>query len=142
VTHRITFDDCEPSPPNIVVEAEEGVGCSTSNALPSDPQSDGHIFAGWRLYDVATREYGAAFDPDAPVTGDLYVAASWTPKTFGGAEAPQVDTASDGKLAASHKTPALPQTSDAFGVTMVVASAMSAMGTAALAFGGKLRKKD
>ncbi|MDY2777544.1 MAG: hypothetical protein SOU51_04125, partial [Collinsella sp.] len=59
VTHRITFDDCDPSTPNIVVEVEAGEAFSPTNAQPAAPPSAGHLVAGWRRYDGAPREYGA-----------------------------------------------------------------------------------
>lgn len=145
-THTVIFDDCDKSTNNATFSIEQGTTFSALHALPSDPTSSGHNFVGWYHYDPQTKEYGEKFDPDAPVTGDLYLAAKWEPKTFGGAADPETDIESDDVDANGSKGEAayngLPKTSDASAVAMMVAAAMSATGTAALAFGGKVREDE
>lgn len=74
---KVTFDDCLPNTKNPVVEVVEGQSVGKAN-VPSDPVCEGYIFEGWFHYDLEHDAWGAAFDPEAPVAGDAFVAAKWT----------------------------------------------------------------
>ncbi len=141
-THSIIFDDCDPTTPNAMFTVLEGSAFSAQNKLPADPEHPDHIFDGWYAYDPDTKQYGDAFDVDAPVTRDLYIAAKWTPRVFGGIEDPKVDLelSAEEKAAAEEEAKAkrLAQTSDAAGMALMAAAALSATGTAAIAIGGKV----
>ncbi len=140
--HSIHFDDCDPTTPNAMFTVLEGSAFSAQNKLPADPEHPDHIFDGWYAYDPDTKQYGDAFDVDAPVTRDLYIAAKWTPRVFGGIEDPKVDLelSAEEKAAAEEeaKEKRLAQTSDAAGMALMAAAALSATGTAAIAIGGKV----
>lgn len=125
----VVFDDCDPLTPNTEFVVARNAAFADAHQLPAAPVYEGYAFDGWYLYDRATRTYGEQFDPSAPVTTDIYVAAKWTKVEQQIAVEPAPD-ASD-----VARAEALPQTFDMAGVAAIAATVLSAAGTAAVALG-------
>lgn len=125
----VVFDDCDPLTPNTEFVVARNAAFADAHQLPAAPVYEGYAFDGWYLYDRATRAYGEQFDPSAPVTTDIYVAAKWTKVELQIAVEPAPD-ASD-----VARAEALPQTFDMAGVAAIAATVLSAAGTAAVALG-------
>lgn len=125
----VVFDDCDPLTPNTEFVVARNAAFADAHQLPAAPVYEGYAFDGWYLYDRVTRAYGEQFDPSAPVTTDIYVAAKWTKVEQQIAVEPAPD-ASD-----VARAEALPQTFDMAGVAAIAATVLSAAGTAAVALG-------
>lgn len=125
----VVFDDYDPLTPNTEFVVARNAAFADAHQLPAAPVYEGYAFDGWYLYDRATRTYGEQFDPSAPVTTDIYVAAKWTKVEQQIAVEPAPD-ASD-----VARAEALPQTFDMAGVAAIAATVLSAAGTAAVALG-------
>lgn len=133
--YKVTFDDCLPSTDNPVVEVVEGEPLGKAN-MPVDPVCEGYKFEGWFYYDADTKEWGERFDPEAPVTGDQFVAAKWSKVATGkpsdkpGAEKPVVPGTG------------LPQTGDASVAIVAAAGAMGFTSIIASAYMALKRRKQ
>lgn len=120
--YKVTFDDCLASTRDVVVEVVEGQPTGKGN-VPSDPVCEGYVFEGWFYYDLEADAWGVAFDPEIPVTGDVFVAAKWTKASSD----ESTGTNDESKPAPSKPGETLAQTGDS---SMV---AIAAVGTAGIA---------